>query len=287
MDSQVWTATIPTLPTEQRNLATREARPKNPRKISREVPSLGFISRTKRQRLHVSVLRHPDLQPNNIFVSNNGGVTSLIVLPTFFAAGIPNSFQNYGDSGSQLFMPPTAPAGLDSLDDFERAQAQETFRRRHVHFHHLGLTQRMNQQHWRVLADDFDILRCRIFDHASERWEGLNTTLQYDLVQVSQAWDRLHHGAVAPECPVSFTKEEANRIDALDDSHCDADGDTAHINELLRIGSDGWTPHERLDYAESKAVEIQALALASVEDDPWLKEMSRRHWPFDDFDEDV
>jgi hypothetical protein len=106
MDSQVWTATIPTLPTEQRSLAIQEARPENPRKISREVPSLGFISRTKRQRLHVSVLRHPDLQPNNIFVSNNGGVTSLIVLPTFFAAGIPDSFQNYGDSGSQMFMPP-------------------------------------------------------------------------------------------------------------------------------------------------------------------------------------
>jgi hypothetical protein len=120
----------------------------------------------------------------------------------------------------------------------------------------------MNQQHWRVLADDFDILRCRIFDYASERWEGPNTNLQYDLVQVSQAWDRLHHGAAAPECPVSFTKEKTNRIDALDDSHRDADGDTAHINELLRIGSDGWTPHERLDYAQNKAVEIQALALA-------------------------
>jgi hypothetical protein len=163
MDSQVWTATIPTLPREQSSLAIREAKLVIHEESLEKFLRLASYLIPKRQKLHVPVLRHPDLQPNNVFVSNSGGVTSLIVLPMFLAAGIPNSFQNYGDSGSQILMPPTAPAGLDSLDDFERAQAQETFRPRHVHFHYLGLTQQMNQRHWRVLADDFDILRRRIF----------------------------------------------------------------------------------------------------------------------------
>jgi hypothetical protein len=96
----------------------------------------------------------------------------------------------------------------------------------------------------------------------------------------------LHCGGVTLVCLASFTQEEANRIDALDDLHREADGDTAHIKELLSIGSDGWTPHERFDYAKSKAVEIRELALDSFEDDLWLRGMSQRHWPFEDFNED-
>ncbi|KAH9873194.1 hypothetical protein J1614_005592 [Plenodomus biglobosus] len=242
------------------------------------------------------VLRHPDMQPNNIFISEDYKITSLIdwqhaiVLPTFLAAGIPNSFQNYSDPESRFFTPPHLSAHLDSLDDFERAQAQEQFRRRHVHFFYLGFTQRLNQRHWHALEEETDILRRRIFDHAGEPWEGLNTPLQYDLVQVSQNWSKIasltDQHRFMPTCPVSFTHEEAERIDALDDSHRDADGDVETINELLGIGSDGWIPNDRFETAKCKAAEIRQQALASAEDDPWLREMSERHWPFDDFDEE-
>ncbi|RMZ68811.1 phosphotransferase enzyme family [Pyrenophora seminiperda CCB06] len=225
--------------------------------------------------LNFPVLRHPDMQPNNIFISENYRVTSLIdwqhatALPTFLAAGIPNSFQNYGDAESRFFAPPRLPTNLDSLSE--------------------RLTQRFNQQHWRALEEETDILRRRIFDHAGEPWEGVNTALQYDLVQVSQNWDKivpLDNDGTAPTCPVSFTQEEAERIDALDDLHRDADGDVEKISELLGVASDGWTPEERFESAMSKLAEIREQALASVDDDPWLREMSERHWPFDDYDED-
>jgi hypothetical protein len=158
-----------------------------------------------------------------------------------------------------------------------------------VHFFYLGFTQRLNQQHWRALEEETDLLRRRIFDHAGEPWEGLNTALQYDLVQVSQSWKKiasLNHDGTVPTCPVAFTQKEAERIDALDDSHRDADGDVEQINELLGIASDGWTPNERFESAKSESAKIRELALASVDDDPWLREMSERHWPFDDYDED-
>lgn len=241
------------------------------------------------------ILRHPDVQPNNIFINEDHRVTALIdwqhatILPTFLAAGIPNSFQNYNDVESRSFTPPHPPAHLESLDEFERTQAQEEFRRRHVHFFYLGFTQRLNQRHWRAIEDEIDILRRRTFDHAGEPWEGLNAPLLYDLVQVSQVWDKIvtsDHDGTTPSCPVSFTQEEAERIDALDDSHRDADGDVENIDELLGIGSDGWTPHERFESAKSKAAEVREQALASADDDPWLRESSERHWPFDDYDED-
>ncbi|KAF2824074.1 hypothetical protein CC86DRAFT_447630 [Ophiobolus disseminans] len=209
--------------------------------------------------LHSPVLRHPDVQLNNIFVSADYKVTSLIdwqhaiVLPKSLAAGIPNSFQNYNDPESSFFSPPHLRADIDSHNDHEH------------------------------------ILRRRAFDYAGEPWEGLNTPLQYDLAQISQHWDEFSptgaDGTKAP-CPVSFIKDEADQIDALDDSHRDADGDVEHINDLLGIGSDSWTPHERFDDAKRKAAEIREQALASADDDPWLREMSERHWPFDDFDKE-
>jgi hypothetical protein len=87
-------------------------------------------------------------------------------------------------------------------------------------------------------------------------------------------------------CPVSFSKEETERIDALDDSHRDADLDVENINKMLEVASDGWTTNDRYDSAKAKAAEIKEQALASADDDPWLREMSERHWPWDDYDEE-
>jgi hypothetical protein len=97
---------------------------------------------------------------------------------------------------------------------------------------------------------------------------------------------RLVEDGNAPTCPISFTQEKAERIDALDDSHRDTDGDMEQINELLGIGADGWTSNEHYESAKSKAAEIREQALASADDGPGLREMSERHWPFDDFGED-
>jgi hypothetical protein len=249
----------------------------------------------KSQELNQPVLRHPDIQPNNIFISEDYRVTSLIdwqhtvVLPAFLAAGTPNSFQNYADLESRVFTPPQPPTHLDSLEEFERMQVQEEFRRRHVHFFYLAFTQRFNERHWRALDEETDILRRRVYDHASEPWEGLNTPLQYDLVQLTQNWDKVaapNDDGSTPPCPVSYTQEEARKTDALDDLHREADGDMENVNELLGVGSDGWMPSERFESAKEKAAEIREQALASADDESWLREMSERHWPFDDHDED-
>jgi hypothetical protein len=243
--------------------------------------------------LSLPVLRHPDLQPNNIFVGDDYKVTTLIdwqhavVLPTFLAAGIPNFLQNYNDPESRYFVPPHLSSDIEELEPGKRAEVQEAFRRRHIHFFYLCLPQRLNSDNWCALTEPADILRRRMFDHASESWEGLNTPLQYDHVQISQHWNQVaspsSNGAQV-SCPVSLSKEESERIDALDDSHRDADLDVENINNMLDVASDGWTTNDRYDSAKAKAAEIKEQALASANDDPWLREMSERHWPWDDYD---
>lgn len=227
--------------------------------------------------LNTPILRHPDIQPNSIFISEDYSVTALIdwqhtiALPTFLAAGIPNSFQNYANAKSRFFSPPRLPPDFDSMNDLEGAEAKNDARRRQVHFMYLGFAQRFNGRHWRALEQPTDILTRRMFDHASQPWEGLNTLLQYDLVSFRRNWDRFvshsDYTATRP-CPVSFTQEETEHIDALNDLHRDADGDFEQVSEYLGVGSDGWTTHERFEKVKRRAEEVREQALASADEDP-------------------
>ncbi|KAI1932580.1 hypothetical protein LOZ65_000569 [Ophidiomyces ophidiicola] len=92
------------------------------------------------------ILRHPDLQPNNIFVNQDLDLVGLIdwqycsALPLFLAAGIPDYIQNYNDEESLRFTPPKLPDSMDEMSPNGRSAALERFRRRHLHFYYLGFT---------------------------------------------------------------------------------------------------------------------------------------------------
>ncbi|KAH7128505.1 kinase-like domain-containing protein [Dendryphion nanum] len=246
-------------------------------------------------KLNLPVLRHPDLQPNNIFVSEDLSITGLIdwqhslVLPTFLAAGMPNSFQNYDDEQSMSFVPPQLPDDFESLDEDERLEAQEQFRRRHVHFFYLGFTQQMNEPHWHALNQETGLLKRRIFNDAGAPWEGLNTPLQMDIVRVSQNWSKVAHtnsDGTIPAFPIALGDQEKQKRIALDESLREVDSEMGRINGVLGVASDGWTSNELFERAKGRARLIREEGLAAVDDDPWLKEMTGQHWPFDDYDED-
>jgi hypothetical protein len=245
--------------------------------------------------LNLPVLRHPELQPNNIFVSEDLNIVGLIdwqhsmVLPTFLAAGMPNMFQNYDDEESMLFVPPQLPDDFESIDDDERAEAQERFRRRHVHFFYLGFTQRMNEPHWHAIEQETGLLKRRIFNDAGSPWEGLNTPLQMDIVRIWQNWPKIapaDSDGTIPACPIMFTEQEVQRQTALNESLREVDSEMERINRMLGIASDGWTSNESFESAKERARLIREEGLAAVSGDPWLKEMTDQHWPFDDCDED-
>lgn len=246
-------------------------------------------------KLSLPVLRHPDLKPNNIFVSEDLTITGLIdwqhslVLPTFLAAGIPKVFQNYNDEASMSFTPPRLPENIESMPEDERDIALEQFRRRHVHFFYLGFTQKLNESHWRALEQETGLLRRRIYDDAGSPWEGLNLPLQNDIANVSQNWSKVATASADgtfPACPIVLDEQEVQRRASLDDSLREADSEMERINGMLGVASDGWTPNETFESAKERARFIKEEGLAAVADDPWLKEMSDKHWPFDDCDED-
>jgi hypothetical protein len=246
-------------------------------------------------KLNLPILRHPDLQPNNIFISEDFGITGLLdwqhsmVLPRFLASGMPDMFQNYDDDESMSFVPPRLPDNLESMDEDEIASAREQFRRRHIHFFYLGFTQRLNEPHWQAPEKDTGLLKRRIFTSAGSPWEGLHTPLQIDIVRVSQNWSKIASAksdGTFPACPIVLGEQEAQKRIALDKSLREVDSEMDRINEVLGIASDGWTPKERFESAKERAASIKEEGLLAVSNDPWLQVMSERHWPFDDCNED-
>ncbi|KAF2278274.1 kinase-like protein [Westerdykella ornata] len=257
--------------------------PEDHKKSLKEYIALAEYLIPKETQLNQPVLRHHDLQPNNISISEDFDITGIIdwqhstVLPTFLAAGIPKYFQNYDDEESQIFSPPKYPAGLETMEEDDRAAALEQFRRRHVHFFYLGFTQRMNEPHWRALEQAGELLKRRIFTDAGNPWEGLNTPLQLDILNLVRNLSEIataNTDGTTPTCPV------------LDEALREVDSTLETVRSAIGISSDGWMPNERYEASKAMAKWVKERGLAEADGDPWLKEMSERHWPFDDHDEE-
>ncbi|EXJ82365.1 hypothetical protein A1O3_06178 [Capronia epimyces CBS 606.96] len=247
-------------------------------------------------RFHRPILRHPDLQPNNIFVSKSLDIVGIVdwqhcsILPLFLAASIPKYFQNYHDEESLQFDPPELPDNLAEMDDDEYAEASERFRRRHLHFFYLGFTQQLNPAHFEALDRRTDLLTRKIFDHAGEPWEGNSIPLKADLIHTTQIWPKLmedigYDEKVMPPCPISFSELDVQHTLAILQQQEDTDTQLEKIQNAIGINADGWTSNEEYEgvVARAKLIRKQGLESLDTEEE---KEMTSRHWPFDDFDEE-
>ncbi|EFQ99340.1 protein kinase subdomain-containing protein [Nannizzia gypsea CBS 118893] len=256
----------------------------------------------KDKSLHRPILRHPDLQPNNIFVNRDFDIVGLIdwqhcsALPLFLAAGIPKYIQNYQDEESLRFIPPKLPDNLDEMGPYERSAALEQFRRRHLHFYYLGFTQRFNPCHFNALdSDPSQRLKQKTYTHASYPWEGNNAQLKADLIRVTQNWNtivtcgdnqRVGNGSECiPQCPVTFNPVEAQEVLGIEKEYEDMDTELSRIRDAIGVSVDGWTSNETFDDSVAREKVFKDMAIASVSDSKYDQEMTEKHWPFDDFDE--
>ncbi|KAL7773215.1 hypothetical protein CFE70_003179 [Pyrenophora teres f. teres 0-1] len=201
-------------------------------------------------------LRHPDLTPNNVFVSENLDVTGLIdwqhcaILPLFLQCGIPNSLQNYGDSVSESLVPPELPPNISELSEREQYEQVELLRRRQLHYFYVTGTEKFNLLHYQALSHEFSVIRRKIFDHASSPWEGNSVSLKADLIHLIEADEQL----------------KAAR-------------------DAIGVGSEGWVPPDQYDEIKERDRILKNNALAAAESEE-ERSMMDEHWFFDDFDEE-
>ncbi|ORY14015.1 kinase-like domain-containing protein [Clohesyomyces aquaticus] len=238
-------------------------------------------------------LRHPDLQPNNVFVSDDLNITGLIdwqncsALPLFLQCGIPNSFQNYGDSVSESVIFPELPPNFDDLKDRDQFEQVLLLRRRQLHYFYVTKTEKLNPAHYDALTETWSALRHKLFEHASEPWDGDNITLKADLIQLVQNWSSIATTGttdVAP-CPISFSEDEIRECLRVNAEQVESDEQMQACRDAIGIGISGWVPVEQYEEIKGRERKLMADALEGAESDE-DRRMLHEHWIFDDFDEE-
>jgi hypothetical protein len=246
----------------------------------------------------VPTIRHPDLQPNNVFVSEKLEITGLIdwqhctILPLFLQAGIPGSLQNYGDDIVETLKTPQLPANFDELDEAKKELEMLLYRKRQLHHHYVKETMERNTIHGIALCDGPNVLRRKLFIHAREPWERDNSALKADLVTAAEHWSALMppdpndpNTATISDCPIQFTAEETSEALRIATEMEEADQQVKDGMDMMDVGgSQGWMPAEHYGTAVQLAQRLKKGCLEHVETDEETR-LTMQHWIFDGIDE--
>lgn len=166
-------------------------------------------------------------------------------------------------------------------------------RKRQLHVFYIAATEKFNPIHSNALAYDFSVLRRKLFEHASEPWEGDNITLKADLIKLSQNWSEMITGTTSsssndakqpPSCPIQFSEDEIKQSLHIHSEQIDSDQKLQACKDAIGMGSEGWVPIEEYEDAlqRTRLVKAGILEAAEEEED---RRMIEKHWMFDDFDE--
>jgi len=114
-------------------------------------------------------------------------------------------------------------------------------------------------------------------------------TLKADLIRLSQHWQELvppENGSnmQSPPCPISFDEREREETLLWMMKQEEIDGRMEILRNAIGISIDGWVSNEGYEKAVAQAAEMKTQAIAYAESD-FEREMTLRHWPFDDQDE--
>lgn len=148
-------------------------------------------------RLLRPTIRHPDLQPSNIFVSEDLEITSLIdwqniaILPLHLQSGIPPDLDNSTDSASRSLETSSQPQALIELSEAERLEHLELFAKKQLHYFYMTETANRNSLHFDAMTLPFSIGRREIFQLSSAPWQGANIPLRSSLIFVKENWQTI------------------------------------------------------------------------------------------------
>ena len=245
--------------------------------------------------LHQFRLRHPDLQPSNIIVSNSPDSNQLqivglldwqhaSILPPFLTAGIPGRLQNYDDPVSQLLIPPSllVPANIDELDEYEKSRAMELYHCRLTHFHYVKNTEEYNKLHHDALTDPVSMFLCKLFYHAGSPWEGETQALKVTLIEATEMWGNLTGGNVP--CPIIFDPKDLRKTKELGEKLQQADENLEGCRAMVGFETETWVSNEHYEVAVTLSDQLKQKVLAMIPEEE-VRAVAEANWFLDDMDE--
>ncbi|SMR44865.1 unnamed protein product [Zymoseptoria tritici ST99CH_3D1] len=234
------------------------------------------------------VIRHPDLRPSNIFVSDDYEITSFIdwqnatILPLFLQSGPLDDFDSLG-SASRLETSPR-PDGLAASSEDSRLEQLELFSKQQLHHLYMTETSKNNPTHYEALSIPFAVGRRKTYDLSSAPWQGDNVPLRSSLIFLKQQWSQLVTAANTP-CPITFAEEEEREYFRLDDLEQEATEQLKGSMEMLGLGPEGWVSNEKYKAATEAIARMKEMCLEQAETE--LERVAiRDHWVYDDLEEE-
>lgn len=242
----------------------------------------------KSQELNIPTIRHPDLSPSNIFVSDSGNITGIIdwqnatILPIFLQAKIPKQFQNYGDDDSENFQRPKLAVDFANMTNKEKEVELELYRRRQVHYFYVGYSSRLNKAHFRAMGQHNLVLRNQLYDTAGRPWEGDNTSLQTEFIRTLAHWRDITSSEDGP--PVHYAPVDVEECLSRDAKQKNADEQMQMVRDFIGINIEGWVHSEEYENAREKARLIKDEMAQGLETEEERREFDE-YWPFQDHEE--
>ncbi|KAI1947402.1 hypothetical protein LOZ57_003128 [Ophidiomyces ophidiicola] len=242
--------------------------------------------------LNQPTLRHPDLNPGNIFVSDTCEVSCLIdwqytaILPLLLVSGNPPMFDNPDDEPPKNFDKPSLPPDYENLRADERSQADELHRRRMLFWLYMIFNGKDNKPHLDALRHPLAMPRQHLVERAGHQWTGNTVTLKGAVLRVVMNWDLiLGRKAGTVKCPVSFDEKEQEEFFETEDKWFKANILVEYWRSLLdNVSQDGWVRNESYDKVAATNQKLKKEWYAEAEDDD-DRLCVEQHWPFQDHEE--
>lgn len=235
--------------------------------------------------LNTPTLRHPDLRPSNIFVSDDFNITALIdwqhtvVQPLFLSCGIPECLESRSHPSDTSETSSTPPQESES----EEIQCLELSRQIYCHQAYVEMTERHNPSHFGALTYPFAVGRQKIHRLAGEPWQGDNVPLRSSLICVRQHWSQICSVPSVP-CPFLFMQEEEMECLRLDDAEQQGVEQLEEFKRTIGLGPEGRVQNENYDAAKEAVARMKQMSLEQAESEEEMTAI-RDHWVFDDMDE--
>lgn len=235
------------------------------------------------------VIRHPDLRPSNIFVSEDYKITSLIdwqnavALPLFLYSGVPD-LDNSLDTASDCLETPRLPNDLSALDEDGRLEQLGVFEKQRLHHLYMTETSKNNPTHYEALTLPFSIGRRKIYNLSCAPWQGDNVPLRSSLIFIKQQWPQILGRSDVP-CPIAFTEEEEQECLRLDELEREAAEQLEGSMKMLGLGPEGWVSNDNYEAANGAIAQMKEMCQEQAETES-ERIAIRDHWVYDDLDED-
>jgi hypothetical protein len=232
----------------------------------------------------VSILRHPDLRLENIFVDpTDFTITGIIdwqgtcALPFFKQAGYPRFLSNNGKGVSRLMELDKLPDHFDSLEPDEKEEIQYEHIRRLSCQLYVRSTAKHNLTHFKALARKINAVRAELLKRAGLPWDGDLVMFRSALLDVVEHWGEFS-GDIP--CPLKYCTTEVEHWKEEEKEWSEASDSLESFRQELGINEEGWIPSEFYGDRFQRNQELR-WKITETAEEKLQKEMWKA-WPFKD-----